>query len=178
MECSLAIWQGVEEVLAADAGDDVQHLSLHFRDTGRCSNRSGVWPPGPSPAAACGCQYGILQRSQKLVRVTALVRPVTELLGIVAFISILIPGAYMVLNETDQIAGIKLAARPLELAELATLYALLAGVARSGAEAVRNSPRSCAVRFGADRVFEVIDMKTMVPEPEAPLSSSTSFRVH
>lgn len=107
-------------------------------------------------------------RSQKLVRVTALVRPVTELLGIVAFISILIPGAYMVLNETDQIAGIKLAARPLELAELATLYALLAGVLDPVRKLSGILPIMRRSMSAADRVFEVIDLKTMVPEPESP----------
>ncbi len=108
-------------------------------------------------------------RSQKLVRVTALVRPVTELLGIVAFISILIPGAYMVLNETDQIAGIKLAARPLELAELATLYALLAGVLDPVRKLSGILPIMRRSMSAADRVFEVIDLKTMVPEPETPV---------
>jgi subfamily B ATP-binding cassette protein MsbA len=107
-------------------------------------------------------------RSQKLVRVTALVRPVTELLGIVAFISILIPGAYMVLNETDQIAGIKLAARPLELAELATLYALLAGVLDPVRKLSGILPVMRRSMSAADRVFEVIDLKTMVPEPKSP----------
>lgn len=108
-------------------------------------------------------------RSQKLVRVTALVRPATELLGIVAFISILIPGAYMVLNRTDQIAGIKLAARPLEMAELATLYALLAGVLDPVRKLSGILPIMRRSMSAADRVFEVIDMKTMVPEPETPV---------
>jgi subfamily B ATP-binding cassette protein MsbA len=94
---------------------------------------------------------------------------VTELLGIVAFISILIPGAYMVLNETDQIAGIKLAARPLELAELATLYALLAGVLDPVRKLSGILPIMRRSMSAADRVFEVIDLKTMVPEPEAPV---------
>lgn len=109
-------------------------------------------------------------RSQKLVRVTALVRPLTELLGVVAFISILIPGAYMVLNRTDQIAGIKLAARPLEMAELATLYALLAGVLDPVRKLSGILPIMRRSMSAADRVFEVIDMKTMVPEPETPVA--------
>ncbi|MCA9035099.1 MAG: ABC transporter ATP-binding protein [Planctomycetaceae bacterium] len=119
-------------------------------------------------------------RSMKLVRVTALVRPATELLGIIAFISILIPGAYMVLNQTDEIAGVKLASRPLELAELATLYALLAGILdplRKMSGILPIMRRSIAA---SERVFEVIDMKTNVPEPQSPLvavrhSESISF---
>lgn len=108
-------------------------------------------------------------RSLKLVRVTALVRPLTELLGIVAFISILIPGAYLVLNHTDQIGGIKLASRPLEMAELATLYALLAGVLDPVRKLSGILPVMRRSMSAAERVFEIIDMKTTVPElPNAP----------
>ena len=110
-------------------------------------------------------------RSMKLVRVTALVRPATELLGIVAFISILIPGAYMVLNQTDEIAGVKLASRPLELAELATLYALLAGVLDPLRKMSGILPIMRRSISASERIFEVIDMKTIVPESDAPLVS-------
>ncbi len=109
------------------------------------------------------------ERSFRLVRVTALVRPATELLGIIAFISILVPGAYMVLNHTDQIAGVKLAARPLEMAELATLYALLAGVLDPVRKLSGIQPIMRRSMSAAERVFEVIDMKTIVPEPEVPI---------
>ncbi len=109
-------------------------------------------------------------RFQSLVKVTALVRPATELLGLVAFISILIPGAYMVLNHTDQIAGIKLAARPLELAELVTLYALLAGVLDPVRKMSGILPIMRRSMAAAERVFEVIDMKTIVPESPAPMA--------
>lgn len=46
--------------------------------------------------------------SMRMVRISALIRPVTELLAIVAFTGVLLPGAYMVLNNTDQIFGVKL----------------------------------------------------------------------
>ena len=120
-------------------------------------------------------------RSMKLVRVTALVSPATEILGIVAFISILIPGAYMVLNQTDEIAGVKLASRPLEMAELATLYALLAGVLDPVRKMSGILPIMRRSLSASERVFEVIDMKTSVPEPESPLvtnrhSESIEFR--
>ena len=80
----------------------------------------------------------------------------------------------MVLNETDQIAGIKLAARPLELAELAPLYALLAGVLDPVRKLSGILPIMRRSMSAADRVFEVIDLKTMVPEPEAPAMATFS----
>ncbi len=108
-------------------------------------------------------------RSMRVVKVSALIRPVTELLGMTAFILILIPGAYMVLNDTDQIAGVKLAARPLEMAELATLYALLAGVLDPVRKLSGIFPILRRSSSAADRVFEVIDLKTIVPEAANPV---------
>ena len=54
-------------------------------------------------------------------------RPITEIMGVLGVFAALAPGAYLVLRNTDSILGIKLAAEPMGIAELATLYALLAG---------------------------------------------------
>ncbi|MCA9066290.1 MAG: ABC transporter ATP-binding protein, partial [Planctomycetaceae bacterium] len=109
------------------------------------------------------------EHSLKLVRVSALIRPVTELLGVMAFTLVLIPGAYMVLNGTDEIAGVKLASRPLEMAELATLYALLAGVLDPVRKLSGVFPVMRRSMSASDRVFELIDQKTRVPDAESPV---------
>lgn len=111
-------------------------------------------------------------RSMKVVQVSALIRPVTELLGMTAFIMILMPGAYMVLNDTNEIAGIRLSARPLEMAELATLYALLAGVLDPLRKMSGIFPILRRSLSAADRVFEVIDLKSSVPETKHPVELS------
>jgi subfamily B ATP-binding cassette protein MsbA len=79
-----------------------------------------------------------------------------------------LPGAYLVLRETDTVLGLQLAGGPIDSAELATLYALLAGTL----DPIRklSSVYSEMKRAGAasDRIFEILDKKTKVPEPESP----------
>jgi ATP-binding cassette, subfamily B, bacterial MsbA len=68
------------------------------------------------------------RHSLKLVKIDALTNPSTELLGMLAVVAGVLPAAYLVLRETTSIAGIRLADAPLDVPELTTFYALLAGV--------------------------------------------------
>lgn len=107
-------------------------------------------------------------QSMKLIRISALIRPTTELLGVIAISIVFVPGVYMVLHGTDGIAGVKLASGPLSIAELVTLYALLAGVldpVRKLSSVFAQLKRSLVA---ADRVFELADKPTLVPEPLTP----------
>lgn len=106
--------------------------------------------------------------SMKIVRLGALVRPITEIMGVLSVFAALAPGAYLVLRNTDSILGIKLAAEPMGIAELATLYALLAGTldpVRKLSGIFEQIKRGMA---GSERVFELIDEKSIVPEAKSP----------
>lgn len=106
--------------------------------------------------------------SMKIVRLGALSRPISEIMGVLGVFAALGPGAYLVLRETDSILGIKLATAPMSIAELATLYALLAGTldpVRKLSSVFEQIKRGMA---GSDRVFSLIDMRTAVPEPKSP----------
>ena len=106
--------------------------------------------------------------SMKIVRLGALVRPITEIMGVLSVFAALAPGAYLVLRNTDSILGIKLAAEPMGIAELATLYALLAGTldpVRKLSGIFEQIKRGMA---GSERVFDLIDEKSIVPEPKNP----------
>jgi subfamily B ATP-binding cassette protein MsbA len=106
--------------------------------------------------------------SMKIVRLGALVRPISEIMGVVAVFAALAPGAYLVLRNTDSILGIKLAAEPMGIAELATLYALLAGTldpVRKLSGIFEQVKRGMA---GSERVFDLIDESSIVPEPKSP----------
>jgi len=106
------------------------------------------------------------EKSMKIVRIDALTSPVTELLGMVAVLCAVLPGAYLVLRGTDSIWGIKLSATQMDIADLSVLYALLAGVI----DPVRklSSVYSKLKRAGAaaDRIFELMDCQPLVNEPE------------
>ena len=106
--------------------------------------------------------------SMKVVRLGALSRPISEVMGVVGVFAALAPGAYLVLRGTISIWGIRLASAPMSIAELATLYALLAGTLdpmRKLSNVFEGIKRGMA---GADRVFSLIDQRTIVPEPQSP----------
>lgn len=106
--------------------------------------------------------------AMKIVRLGALVRPLTEIMGVLGVFAALAPGAYLVLRNTDSIWGIKLAAEPMGIAELATMYALLAGTldpVRKLSGIFEQIKRGMA---GSERVFRLIDEKSIVPEPKSP----------
>ncbi|MEO2018631.1 MAG: ABC transporter ATP-binding protein [Fuerstiella sp.] len=111
--------------------------------------------------------------SMKLIRVGALMRPATELLAIIGFIGILVPGAYLVLNNTDKIAGIKLASGPLGIAELTTLYVLMAGILDPVRKLSGVFPVMKRASAAAERIFAVTDQLTHVPETETPMPAVT-----
>jgi subfamily B ATP-binding cassette protein MsbA len=108
------------------------------------------------------------QKSMKIATADALTNPATELLGMSAVVLAMLPGAYLVLRGNTSLWGIPLASARMEMAELSWMYVLLAGVL----DPVRklSSVFSKVKRAGvaADRVFELIDMKPLVQEPEEP----------
>ena len=108
-------------------------------------------------------------KALRLVKIDALTSPTVEVLGVLAAFIALLPGAYLVLRETTHIWEIKLASTPMEIAELTTLYVLLAGMidpARKLSSVYGKLKRATAA---ADRIFALIDRKPLVaqtPEPK------------
>jgi len=120
-------------------------------------------------------------RSMKIIRIASLTRPSTEILGMLAVLLALTPGAYLVLNNTTEIWNIKLAPRPMRISELTTLYVLLAGTLdpiRKLSNAFNLIKRSLAA---GERVLDLIRMESEVRDTETPLpparhQRSISFR--
>ncbi len=107
-------------------------------------------------------------KAMKVVRIDALTSPTIELLGLLAVSVAVLPGAYLVLRNTQEIWGIRLSTTPMEVAELSMLYALLAGIldpARKLSSAYNRLKRSSAA---IDRIFALIDQRPLVTEPESP----------
>jgi subfamily B ATP-binding cassette protein MsbA len=106
--------------------------------------------------------------SMKIVRLGSLIRPLTEIMGLVAMFAALGPGAYLVLRNTNEMWGIQLANRPMDIAQLSMLYALLLGTldpVRRLSGCFTQIKRGMA---GSERVFELIDEKSIIPEPRKP----------
>ncbi|MFN0196736.1 MAG: ABC transporter transmembrane domain-containing protein, partial [Planctomycetaceae bacterium] len=108
------------------------------------------------------------RKSMQLITVDGLTSPLTELLGFIAVYIALLPGAYLVLRGTTSIWGIKLASEPMDIAELSVLYALLAGVLDPGRKLSSVFSRLKQSAVAAERIFELIDRRTLVQEAEEP----------
>ena len=106
--------------------------------------------------------------SMKIVRVGAVVRPITEILATVAIFAAMFPGAYLVLRETNELWGIQLSNHPMKIEELGTLYAMLLGTM----DPLRKLSGIFSVikrgMAGSERVFELIDERSIIPEPKTP----------
>jgi len=107
-------------------------------------------------------------KSMKVVRVSAMTRPTTEIMGVVAVLCAVLPGTYLVLRQTDSLWGIQLAAAPMDMAELSALYALLAGTLDSIRKLSSVYGELKRASAASDRLFEILETKTLVPEPEIP----------
>lgn len=108
------------------------------------------------------------RKSLKVVRVSALARPTTEVMGVVAVMAAVLPGTYLVLRGTDSIWGIQLTDGMMGIAELSALYALLAGTldsVRKLSSIYGDLKRSAAA---SDRIFAILETKTQVPETDSP----------
>lgn len=119
--------------------------------------------------------------TMKCVRMNSLIRPTSELMGVMVVMVAFAPGVYMVLEQTDTIFGIQLAPEAMTITELMTLYVLLAGVLDPVRKLSTVFGQIKLGMAGADRVFGLIDTKSLVREPEVSRkmlrhSKSIAFR--
>ena len=121
------------------------------------------------------------RHSLKIVRVDALTNPATEVLGMTAVMVAVLPGAYLVLRETTSLWGVKLTSGPMTVAELSTLYALLAGVLDPLRKFSKYFTTIKQCGSALERAFHVMDQQPLVqqsPTPQwlPPIRSAIEFR--
>lgn len=109
------------------------------------------------------------RKAMKIARYDALVRPTTEVMGILMIAVAILAGAYLVLNENTHLLGIWMSDKPLALSELMLFYALLAGVSdpvRKIGDVWGHLQRAYVA---ADRVYEVLDREPTIVDPKRPV---------
>ena len=111
----------------------------------------------------------LFYNSMRGIRIGALIRPANEVLGVFAAIAAILPAMYMVFRGTNEVWGIRLAATPMELADVALLYAFLAGTLDPVHKLSGIYSDWKKASAAADRVFEVLDLQTRVCEPIDPI---------
>jgi ATP-binding cassette subfamily B protein/subfamily B ATP-binding cassette protein MsbA len=102
------------------------------------------------------------RKAMWVVKLDALAGPIIELLGAVAVGAALLAGAYLVLNHTNNLFGMKVTAQPLEAESLLQLYALLAAIADPVRKLSSVYTRIQSGAAAADRIFAFIDRRPRV----------------
>ena len=108
--------------------------------------------------------------AMRIVRLDAMSSPLTEVLGIISIFLVVLPGAYLICNQTRKVMGITLAGSVMSFEDLATIYALLIGAIDPMRKLSTVYPVLKRCSAAADRVFGLIDRQ--------PLISATPTRTH
>ncbi|MDG2388707.1 MAG: ABC transporter ATP-binding protein [Planctomycetaceae bacterium] len=104
------------------------------------------------------------KKAMKIVRINAMTNPTIEFFGLMAIFTSLLPGAYLVLRQTDEIWNIKLSDSVMDISQLGLMYVLLLGILdpiRKLSKVFTSFKRSAAA---AERVFGLIDTEPLVKE--------------
>jgi subfamily B ATP-binding cassette protein MsbA len=108
-------------------------------------------------------------KAMRIVKVDALTSPTTEVLGMLALMIALLPGAYLVLRSTNSIWGIRLVSgSAMDAAELALLYGFLLGMIDPARKLSTTYAKLKRATAAADRIFQFLDRETLVTQPKKP----------
>jgi len=108
------------------------------------------------------------RRAYQILRLDAINNPAMETLATFAGFLALAPGAYLVLRGKTSIWGIQLSATPLEVADLALLYTLLAGVLDPVRKLSNVYSKVKKASAAAARLFELLDRESLVLDASRP----------
>jgi subfamily B ATP-binding cassette protein MsbA len=89
-------------------------------------------------------------------------------MAFVAAFMALLPGCYLVLRQTTEIWGIRLSTGQIDIGDLTLLYVFLAGIIDPARKLSTTYPKLKRATAAADRIFELIDLKSLVKSPTHP----------
>ena len=105
------------------------------------------------------------RKAMKIARYDSLIRPLTEVMGMITISVAILAGAYLVLNQQTHLLGLKMCDRPLSISSLLLFYGLLAGVsdpARRMSDVFGHLQRAAAA---ADRIYQMMDREPTIQNP-------------
>ncbi len=99
----------------------------------------------------------------------ALLRPITEILGIFVVVVAILAGAYLVLNQHTHLLGIWISARPLDPEMLMVFFAMLAGAADPARK--MSEIYYLLIRGGTacERLYATFDQENKIKTPDHPI---------
>lgn len=107
-------------------------------------------------------------RSMKIAFYNSMVSPVTETIGVVVIMLVVMAGGYLVLYEQTHLFGLRVSDEPLSNGMLTAFYGMLLGVIdpfRRLSGVFNHLQRAAAA---SDRVYEMLDRQTQVVDPPVP----------
>ncbi len=108
------------------------------------------------------------RRSMKIAFYDSIVSPLTESMGVVVIMGVVMAGGYLVLNGQNHLFGIRVSDEPLSHGMLTAFYAMLLGVIdpfRRLSGVFNHLQRAAAA---SDRVYEMLDRTSQVVDPPVP----------
>jgi subfamily B ATP-binding cassette protein MsbA len=103
-----------------------------------------------------------LKKAMRIARYDSLTRPVTEVMGMTTVCVALLAGAYLVLEQKNNLLGIPMGRQPPSFEGLLLFYGLLAGVsdpARKLSEVFSRIQRASAA---SDRIYQLLDREPRI----------------
>ena len=108
------------------------------------------------------------RRSMRIAFYNSLSSPLTESMGVVVIMGVVMAGGYLVLNEQTHLFGIRVSDAPLSHGMLTAFYMLLVGIIdpfRKLSGVFNHLQRASAA---SDRVYEMLDRTSLVVDPPVP----------
>ncbi len=108
------------------------------------------------------------RRSMKIAFYNSLVSPLTETMGVVVIMVVVMAGGHLVLNHQVLLFGIRISEEPLSHGMLTAFYGMLLGVIdpfRRLSGVFNSLQRGVAA---SDRIYERLDRKSQVVDPPVP----------
>ena len=108
------------------------------------------------------------RRSMRIAFYNSLSSPLTESMGVVVIMGVVMAGGYLVLNEQTHLFGIRVSDAPLSHGMLTAFYMLLVGIIdpfRKLSGVFNHLQRASAA---SDRVYEMLDRTSLVVDPPMP----------
>ena len=110
-----------------------------------------------------------LKKAMKIAAYDSLVHPITEVMGIFSVCLALSAGAWIVINNSTHLFGIRLCDRPMDYLSLLLFFGLLAGVADPLRKLSDVFSRLQAAGAACDRIFARLEREPAVRNPRHPV---------
>jgi ATP-binding cassette subfamily B protein/subfamily B ATP-binding cassette protein MsbA len=110
-----------------------------------------------------------LRKAMKIAAYDSLVHPMTEIMGIFSVCLALSAGAWIVINNSTHLLGLRLCDRPMDYLSLLLFFGLLAGVADPLRKLSDVFSRLQAAGAACDRIFARLEREPKVRNPRHPV---------